>query len=139
MKRITLDDIRNSACASLNQHLFTEPAAKTAKRAKYRNEKVEWNGEVFDSRKEYNRYRQLLLLLKAGHIGQLRRQVKYLLIEANETEKKCEYWADFEYVLCDTGAKVVEDVKSEATRKLPVFVMKRKLMKSVYNIQIKEV
>jgi len=67
------------------------------------------------------------------------RQVRYLLIEANETEKKCEYWADFRYKIQATGETVVEDVKSEMTRKLSTYVMKRKLMKSVHGISIKEV
>lgn len=134
-----LEHIRNSPCGKLNQHLFEKPKEKKSKRPKYNNEKVEYLGEVFDSRKEYNRYRELLLLLKAGVIGQLRRQVKYLLIEANETEKKCEYWADFQYTMMDTGIEVVEDVKSEATRKLSTYIIKRKLMLSVHGISIKEV
>lgn len=134
-----MEHIRNSPCAKLNPHLFPEHQPKKSKRAKYNNEKVEWKGEVFDSRKEYQRYRELLLLQKQGIIGQLRRQVKYLLIEANETERKVEYWADFVFIWTDTGIEDVEDVKSDATRKLSTYIIKRKLMLSVHGIKIKEV
>jgi hypothetical protein len=118
--------------------LGKDPDKPSARKPKFRNKKVEYEGIVFDSRKEYSRYRELLLLQKAGKIGQLRLQVRFLLIEANEKEKKCEYIADFVYVDTVKGV-IVEDVKSEATRKLPTYIMKRKLMKSVHNIEIREV
>ena len=134
----TLDQLKKSACAGRNAELFVE-VKPASKKAKYRNEKVEWQGEIFDSKKEYHHYRELLLRQKAGDIGQLRRQVKYLLIEANEEERKTEYWADFVYLDATTGQTIVEDVKSEATRKLPTYIIKRKLMLSVHAIKIKEV
>lgn len=109
---------------------------KKPKRAKYRNQKVEWNGMVFDSKKEYNRYRELLLLLKAGKIGQLERQVEYKL--EVEGQKVTSYIADHRFIWSDTGNVQVEDVKSDATRKLPVYRLKKKLMKAVYGIEIVE-
>ena len=140
-KRIgfTLDDIKNSKVASLNIHLLGEPTKPKSKRPKYNNEKVEYEGIVFDSRKEYKRYRELLLLQKAGHIGFLQMQVPFLLIEKSETERECKYVADFVYIDAQSGQKIVEDVKSDATRKLSTFIMKRKLMLSVHKIKIREV
>lgn len=140
-KRIgfTLDDIKNSNVASLNGHLLGEAKQTKSKRAKYNNEKVEYEGIVFDSRKEYQRYRELLLLQKAGEIGFLQLQVPFLLIEKTETERECKYVADFVYIDAKTGEKIVEDVKSDMTRKLSTYIMKRKLMLSIHNIKIREV
>lgn len=140
-KRIgfTLDDIKNSKVALLNGHLLGEPKQPKTKRAKYNNEKVEYEGIVFDSRKEYQRYRELLLLQKAGLIGFLQLQVPFVLIEKTETERECKYVADFVYIDAKTGEKIVEDVKSDMTRKLSTYIMKRKLMLSIHNIKIREV
>lgn len=140
MKRIpfNIDDIKNSKVGAINAHLFIEPKPKK-KKAKYNNEKVEYQGITFDSRKEYKRYRELLLLQKSGLIGLLQMQVSFLLIPKSETERECKYVADFVYIDAKSGAKIVEDVKSEMTRKLPTYVMKRKLMASIHKIQIKEV
>lgn len=140
MKRIpfNIDDIKNSKVGAINAHLFIEPTPKK-KKAKYNNEKVEYEGIIFDSRKEYKRYRELLILQKAGLIGLLQMQVSFLLIAKSETERECKYVADFVYIDAKSGAKIVEDVKSEMTRKLPTYIMKRKLMASIHKIQIKEV
>ena len=39
--------------------------------SKFRNRKVKVNGEVFDSKKEYRRYVELLMLQRAGKISDL--------------------------------------------------------------------
>ena len=57
-----------------------------AKWNKYKAKKVEINGEVFDSKKEANRYQELLLLQRAGKIRDLQRQVKFELIPAQYEE-----------------------------------------------------
>lgn len=134
----TIQDILNSPCAGRNQHLVEANGVVKKKRRKYRNKPCEVDGIKFDSEKEAKRYSELKLLLKIGEIGLLERQKPFLLIEANETERKCVYVADFVYWDTKTGKQVVEDVKSEATRKLSTYIMKRKLMKSKYNIEIIE-
>lgn len=48
------------------------------------------------------------------------------------------YVADFVYTDLKTGKKVVEDVKSEATRKDKAYVIKRKLMLYLKGIKIHE-
>ena len=97
------------------------------------------DGIRFDSKKEASRYSQLKIRLKLGEIGLLELQKPFLLIEANDTERKCEYIADFVYWDIKTGKQIIEDVKSDMTRKLPSYIMKRKLLKDKYNIEIQEV
>lgn len=128
------------------------------KNNKYSNQKVTIDGITFDSKREANRYCELKLLERAGEIIGLKMQVKYLLIPAQyETydrygkkgqrlkdgqrllEKECAYVADFVYQDAHTGELVVEDVKSEATKKKESYIIKRKLMLSVYGIKIREI
>lgn len=111
------------------------------KRAKYGNEKITINGATFDSRAEYQRYRDLCLLAQAGAISDLQRQVRYELIpvqrdeDGNVLERACYYVADFVYTGAD-GYTVVEDVKGIRTK---AYLMKRKLMLYRYGIRIQEV
>lgn len=111
------------------------------KRSKYGNKKVEADGQVFDSKKEYSRYCVLKLMEKSGRISGLQRQVKYLLIPSQKgeirNEKPCNYKADFVYIM--DGKTVVEDVKSEATRKNKDYIIKRKLMRYIHGIEVNEV
>lgn len=115
--------------------------------SKYRNEKKAVGGVVFDSKKEANRYSELLLLEKAGAITDLKRQVKYILIPKQYSkrevtndgrpkliERECSYIADFTYV--SNGKLVVEDVKGMRTKE---YRIKRKLMLFVHGIRISEV
>ena len=85
------------------------------------------------------RWCQLKLLQKAGVIKDLDRQVKFELIPKQDGEKPVSYIADFVYYDKEIGAKVVEDVKSPATRKRPEYIIKRKLMQYIYHIKIKEI
>jgi len=114
---ITLDDIKNSKVASLNGHLLGEPKQPKSKRAKYNNEKVEYEGIVFDSRKEYQRYRELLLLQKAGLIGFLQLQVPFVLIEKSNSERECKYIADFVYIDAKTKPRIVPPVIGPPARR----------------------
>lgn len=109
---------------------------KKRKPSKYGNVKVEQDGEVFDSKKEARRYGELLLLQRDGQIMGLTRQVKYPL---NVHGKHiCDYIADFYY--CEKGiGSVIEDVKSVATRRLPAYRIKFKLMEALYGTTIREV
>lgn len=126
-KRWTEDDLKK---------LRPGAVAEAAKPAKYRNRKTEVDGIEFDSKKEGGRWQQLQIMLRAGKIKNLRRQVRYGLTVNGELV--CSYVADFTY-RNGAGDLVVEDVKSETTRKLPVYQIKRKLMLAVHGIEIKEV
>ena len=106
---------------------------------KYHAKKCEWDGEVFDSKKELQRYKELKLLEKAGEIQNLRRQVKYVLIPSQRidgkvVEREVAYNADFVYEA--DGETVVEDVKGVKTKD---YIIKRKMMLLFHNIRIKEV
>lgn len=110
------------------------PPPKVTVKAKYRNRKVENEHGKFDSAKEAKRYAELVLLERAGAITGLRRQVPYAM-EINGIYL-CTYVADMVY---REGARVVvEDVKSEATRKLPVYRLKRRLMQALHSLEVKE-
>lgn len=95
----------------------------------------------FDSRREERRYQELLLLEWAGKITDLKRQVKFELVPAQYEDGKCveravNYYADFVYT--EGRQLVVEDVKSDITRKQKDYILKRKLMLWVHHIRIRE-
>lgn len=120
---------------------------------KYHNkptERVTTSGAVlrFDSQKEARRYDELTALERAGKIRELRMQVDFTLQEAytdgeGRRVRAIRYRADFTYWRYDDPPGgwvrfVVEDVKSRATR-TKEYIMKRKLMKERFNIDIQEV
>lgn len=109
--------------------------------SKYYNIKTKSSdGIVFDSMKEANRWDHLRLLLRAGKIKDLQRQVKFVLIpkqlddRGKTVERECAYIADFTYTDTETGEYIVEDTKGIKTKD---FIIKRKLMLWVHKIQVK--
>ncbi len=111
--------------------------------SKYYNVKTKsFDGIVFDSGKEARRWEQLQLLLRAGKIKNLQRQVKFVLIpkqcddKGKMVERECSYIADFTYTDTDTGQFVVEDAKGFKTKE---FIIKRKLLLWVHKIKIKTI
>lgn len=106
--------------------------------SKYRAKKTTVDGIEFDSRREANRYSELLIMQRAGLIRDLRRQEEFILIPKCGKERSAKYHADFSYIDAATGKKVVEDVKSPAT-KTKDYILRRKLMNWRYDIQIQEV
>lgn len=118
--------------AITNAQAPTEAFQNKGSHRKYGNEICEVNGIRFDSKKEARRYEELLLQLKSGLITDLKLQHHFTLAEAFKMPdgtpiRKMEYIADFTYTDAD-GRFIVEDVKSEATRKNPVYAIKKKLM-----------
>lgn len=105
--------------------------------AKYGNKSVEIDGLTFASMKEGRRYGELKLLLRAGEIHNLEIQPEFKLTVNGMLV--CKYLADFQYVDGKTGLTVVEDVKSEITRKHPVYRLKVKLLKALTGIEVREV
>jgi hypothetical protein len=121
-----------------NQHLLAVVDTPKKKGNKYRNTKaVDEFGNEYDSKKEMKRGRELKLLLKAGEIGFLARHVEFQF--TINGAKIASYYADFVYTETATGKMVVEDVKSEATRKLSVYRLKKRMMLQQHAITIKEV
>lgn len=140
-----LQKIREDEIAKLN----------AKENSKYHSEKVEYEGEIFDSQKELDRWLQLKLLERTGRITELKKQVPFELIPAQFEESaevytrgqnkgqlkqgKCiehsvKYVADFVYF--ENGKQVVEDAKGVRTKE---YIIKRKLMLYIHGIRIKEV
>lgn len=109
--------------------------AKIAVQPKYRNRKTTIDGVTFDSAKEARRWQDLQLWEKAGILTDLSRQVPFAIVINDMLI--CQYVADAVYKR--DGVRVVEDTKSEITRRLPVYKLKKKLLKAVLNIEIQEV
>ena len=74
--------------------------------SKYHNRKVKTSDGTFDSQKEYRRWCELKLLLRAGEIKELERQVKFELIPKQDGEKAIHYVADFVYIDNRTGQRL---------------------------------
>jgi len=102
---------------------------------KYNAKKTEFMGYKFDSKWEAERYGQLSSMALGGVVKDLKRQVKYDIIVNDQ--KICRYIADFVYILVhENGSeeKIVEDAKGVQTSD---FKLKKKLMKAVFDIEIK--
>lgn len=126
-------------------------------KSKYKNKKLTSDdGQKWDSKKEYARFKFLLDAENKGIITGLQRQVKYELVpsikekyikQLKTKEKECErtiqfaitYRGDFSYY--KNGVLVVEDVKaSPQTAALDkAFLLKEKLFRWKYGFSIKRV
>ena len=123
---------------------------------KYNAKKVEFDGQVFDSKKEKARYELLKEACSNGLISNLQRQVRYELeppvVEEYEERLKTKvvkktrtlqrgiyYTCDFQYI--KDGELVVEDVKSSpAQAKLDkAYQIRKKLLFARHGIRIYEV
>jgi hypothetical protein len=109
--------------------------------SKYHSKKITRDGITWDSKKEYERFRELKLLERAGKIADLQRQVVFELIPSQRDpktrkviERACKYVADFTY--WKNGEFIVEDTKGFRTAD---YIIKRKLMLHVHGIRIKEI
>lgn len=118
---------------ALKEYRNEQASKKTQKRSKYGNKKTEVDNVVFDSKAEATRYNQLKLLERGREIRGLVLQPRFP-IEVNG-QKVCTYVGDFSYTNSYTGEFFVEDTKGMKT---PMYNLKKKLMKAVYNIDIIE-
>ena len=110
------------------------PSGTHTPRAKYGNTKTERDGIRYDSAKESRALADLETRERAGHIRDLRRQVPFAIVI--DGIHVCDYVADAVYM--EGNRRVVVDVKSEVTRKLPVYRLKRKLMAAVLGIEVED-
>jgi hypothetical protein len=94
------------------------------------------DGIVFDSQKEAKHYRDLLARERAGEICDLVLQPVFPI--TINGKKIAKYIADFQYTNLNTGAIVIEDIKSSATR-TSTYRLKKKLVEALYGIVIIEV
>lgn len=110
------------------------------KQPKFGNHKVIIDGEkVADSKHEFNRLTELQVLVRVGEIKDLQVQVRYNLIPAQKIcglkVRGTDYIADFVYWTKDDKF-VCEDAKGHKTAD---YIIKRKLMKLIHNIDVVEV
>lgn len=104
-------------------------------KTKYGNVKVKYNDNLFDSRKEMRRYKDLVLLEAAGEIQNLQVHPKFTLQESFRDRNKKAIRAitvtwDFYYTR-NTQA-YVEDVKSPVTRKETAYNIRKRLFIAKY-------
>lgn len=126
------------------RQILAKLQGKEYKPPKYHNDKAQRvmpNGTVrtFDSIREAKRYDELVLMLKAGQIEELRLQQSFTLqdgyVTANgEVVRPIVYKADFVYR--KDGERIVEDVKGVRTEE---YKLKRKLMLERFGISVEEV
>ena len=119
---------------------LTAPLAKGSQ-GKYHNERATRGELRFDSQKEARRYDELMAMLRASIISDLRLQPQFTLQESYVTEtgqriRAVRYTADFSYKF--GGKLVVEDVKSAPTR-TKEYLRNRKFMRAKFGIDIQEV
>ena len=111
------------------------------------------NGEIHtvDSQKEGRRYAELLLLLRAGVIRNLKLQPQFTLQESyissdGDRVMAIRYTADFSYERATEPdqngevwwVKVVEDVKSRAS-KTEAYEIRRRLLQERFGVTLREV
>lgn len=109
------------------------------KTSKYKNTRFFIDGEKFDSKHEYERWRDLQLLERVGEIRGLRRQVSYELAPSivinGRRRPAIRYVADAVY-FDKNGKEIVEDVKGFKTA---VYRIKQHLLalKGIYIMEVK--
>lgn len=101
---------------------------------KFRNVKTEVENIKFDSKREAERYQELRLLEAHGAISDLEIKPSFRLVVNNILI--CRIVPDFLYY--ENGLRIVEDVKSDAT-KTHLFKVKKKLLFALHGIEIREV
>lgn len=104
--------------------------------SKYGNKRIQVDGFNFDSLKEANRYGELKLLQMAGEIRELEIHPKFPIIINGQ--KICNYISDFRYFPKGSYHAIIEDVKSDITKKIKTYRLKKKLVEAIYNIKITE-
>lgn len=124
------------------------------KRSKYGNQKVTYENEKFDSKKELARWLFLREAEERGEISNLTRQVKFELLapvreeyvvhlktkdvtRTRVVQQAVFYRCDFTYI--KNGELIVEDVKSGPTSLDKSYTIKKKMMLVLKGISIKEV
>lgn len=147
--RMDIRDISRFSPAAQKQILAKLGKAAAPRESKYKSCRTprtlpEGKVHTFDSKKEADRFGDLLMLMKAGKIRDLRLQVEFTLVEGyitvtGQRVKPMKYKADFTYEE-QTGdgswQRIIEDVKGARTKE---YEIKRKLMLDKYGIVIREI
>ena len=102
------------------------------KKHKYRAQRTDRHGLSFASKREADRYDDLLLMQRAGEISNLQVQPRYPLVINGI--KIATYVADFQW-RDKNGNSIVADAKGVRTA---AYIMKRKMMAALHGIDIVE-
>ena len=140
-ERLAASDYRKLVGAGHSSAARRSASSPRSRGAKYRNVKTTTAGGIFDSARESRTAADFELGRNAVEpwmrVVDVRRQVRFLVIPKQEGERAAFYVADFVATYADVHVEVV-DTKSSFTRKLPTYVLKRKLMLSVHGVRIRE-
>ena len=139
--------IASKLAAQMRDKAEKQAVEQAEKKNKYRNipdERKGAEGKIikFKSKAEARRYDELMLLLRAGKIHELKLQPQFTLQESYVTPdgvrvRAIRYDADFSY---NTGCGlVVEDVKGGKATQTRVYKLKKKLMQERLGITIQEI
>ena len=109
------------------------PAVEPPKKAKYHNEKITEDGITFDSRHEHRVYQWLKARKERGELRWIFVHVPFRFMSG------VTYWADFMTIRPDGCVEAVWDAKSEITAKNKDYVIKKKLLKAEWGIDVREV
>lgn len=126
-RRITLADIEGEA----------------PKVAKFRSRWVTCFGHRFQSKHEAEIYMERRQWLRAGRIRDLKLQKRIPIVIGGvpvryENGRQMVYKADFAYIETATGRTVIEDAKSEITRRKEAYRIKKQLLGAM-GVEISEV
>lgn len=114
------------------------PAPKPRREGRVKGaQATEIDGDKFQSKGEGRRYQELKLAQRAGDIRRLRRQVTFPLVVKGWPVYEEGYRADFTYYELEGSAwvYVVEDKKGHKTE---IYENKKRLMRAIYGIEIRE-
>jgi hypothetical protein len=128
-------DLRKAVRPELK--VWARAISKPKSKNKYGAVKVKLDGYTFDSRAEAKRYGELKLLQKAGEIIELKVHPAYRLEIGGKLIAT--YKPDFEYkrwLPCSMWGRTIEDVKSKPTAAKRDFILIKKLMKAIHNIDV---
>lgn len=116
---------------------FVEGAnAEPAKPSKYRNQRTEFNGKWYASKREAEMAAKLHILASRGLIRDLQEQVGFTLVEGNGKIRPIRYVADFTY-RDDADRLHILDAKGYSKNR--VWRLKKKLMMLMLGLEIEEV
>ena len=139
--------IADKLTAQMREKAEMQAAEREESKRKYHNTPT--NRDVgdgktikFDSKREAARFDELMLMLKAGKIRDLRLQADFTLQEAytlpnGNRVRAIRYRADFAYY--ENGNLVIEDVKGGKATKTRVYEIKKKILADKFGIEITEI
>lgn len=131
----------------MSKHMSVEEFKNLkSKGSKYHNLKTEYNGEMYDSKKEADYARHLQYLKHAkdmkDKVVQIERQVPYNIIVGPHRKIVAVYFADFRITYGDLRQEVVDvkplDKKTGKFLRTSTYSLKKKLVEEIHQIKIIE-